>query len=52
MGRRYYDQDELPDDADELRAEDRARSRAARCPHRDGDPDCLCHPEEPEPEED
>ena len=44
MGRRYYDQDELPDDDDELRAEDRARSRAARCHHRNGDPDCLCHP--------
>lgn len=37
--------EDLPDDADQLRAEDRARRRGARCRHRPGDPDCECHPE-------
>ena len=36
-----YDPDNLPDDADELRAADRRRRRV--CRHRSGDPDCDCH---------
>lgn len=40
IGHRYYDQDELPDDADELRAEDKARRRI--CRHMPGDPECDC----------
>lgn len=40
----YYHPDDLPDDADELRAEDRRRRRI--CRHRSGDPDCDCHNED------
>lgn len=39
----WQEPEDLPNDADELRAEDRARSRV--CHHRSGDPDCECHPE-------
>lgn len=46
---RRYDPDNLPDDADELRAADR-RSRRI-CRHRSGDPDCDCHETETEDEE-
>ena len=38
---RRYDQDNLPDDADELQAADRRPRRI--CHHRSGDPDCDCH---------
>jgi len=41
---RRYDPDDLPDDAAELRAEDRRRRRV--CRHRSGDPDCDCHGDE------
>ena len=48
-----YDPDNLPDDAAELRAEDRRRRRV--CRHRSGDPDCDCHddmdPDESEEDE-
>ena len=47
------DPDNLPDDAAELRAEDRRRRRV--CRHRSGDPDCDCHddmdPDESEEDE-
>lgn len=39
----YYHPDDLPDDANELRAEDRRRRRI--CRHRSGDPDCDCYPD-------
>ena len=39
MGR-YIDHDNEPDDADELRAEDKARRRI--CRHMPGDPECDC----------
>ena len=44
-----YDPDNLPDDADELRAEDRRRRRV--CRHRSGDPDCDCHDDDMDPYE-
>lgn len=45
-----YDYEDLPDDADELKAEDRRRRRV--CHHRDGDPDCECHDMDPDESED
>lgn len=38
---RPIDDRDLPSDADELRAIDKARRRI--CRHRSGDPDCECH---------
>jgi hypothetical protein len=38
-----YDMDDEIDDADYLRTIDRRRQRAFRCRHAPGDPDCDCH---------